>query len=455
MQSHHQPSLPTSALDAGTQAVWLQVGHILDAANRRCLRNAHLLYDASGILHLGERPPPPALAQGRVPLPLPYQIALPPLFDAHTHINLCGGELDAEKRKAAQSAPPEQLLAEASSRADAIARMGVRAMRDGGDKDGVGLALSRQARTGEHPGARVFSPGPGIHRKGRYGSFFSRPVEDYPCEADCVEARAAEGADHIKIVPTGIINFAKGSVTARPQFTAAEVAAFQQAARIRHLALMAHASGEEGIGNAINGGVDTLEHGYFITRDQLAMMRDRGIAWVPTFAPVYRQVVHADVMGWNADILDALHRILDAHAQSLQLALTMGIEILVGSDAGSYGVPHATGLFEEIWLVSQAGMPPLEALCRAIHDNPVRLAPDLAPADLAVGREPNFLLAPAGAMEDARQLTQATVIRDGARLSKHSTGFSPPIPSAAIPARPYPSRSDSLRSGIGIASHPR
>lgn len=418
MQSEQKTPLPASALDASAQTVWLQVGQVLDAANRHCLRNAHLLYDASGVLYLCQEPPPPPLTQGRSPLLVPDLIALPLLFDAHTHINLCGGELNADKRKAAQSAPPMRLLAEAENRVRTIPQMGVRAMRDGGDKDGVGLALSRQTRVGKQAMARVFSPGPGIHRRGRYGSFFSLPVEDHPSEADCVEARAAAGADHIKIVPTGIINFAKGTVTTHPQFTAAEVAAFKLAAQRRRLKLMAHASGDEGIGNALNGGVDTLEHGYFINREQLALMRDRGIAWVPTFAPVHRQVVHADVMGWDVATVDALHRILDGHAKSLQLAIEMGVEILVGSDAGSYGVPHAIGLFEEIWLMSQAGMASIEALCRAIHDNPAHLAQGIEPAVIAVGQKANFLLAPSQALEDARQLDQAIVIQGSRPLSR-------------------------------------
>ena len=405
--------MDTASLDASSGPVWLRVGKLLNPAHRCCCKNSHIVYAASGILYLGEDPPPPALIGELKPIHLPNALALPPLFDAHTHINLCGGELDAEKRKIAQSQSPEQLLAEATKRAHGILQMGVSAMRDGGDKDGVGLALTQQGSQDQGQGARIFSPGPGIHRRGRYGSFFSQPLEEFASEADCVAARAAAGAAHIKIVPTGIINFAKGTVTARPQFSAGEVRAFKQAAQHHHLSVMAHASGEDGIWSAIKGGVDTLEHGYFITREQLASMRDQEQVWVPTFAPVHRQVVHADIMGWDDVIIDNLRRILDGHAKSLALAMEMGVEILVGSDAGSYGVPHARGLFEEIWLMSQAGMSSVEALCRAIHDNPARLAPLIDPPAIAQGREATFLLAPINALEDARQLNKASVIIQG------------------------------------------
>lgn len=414
MNPHEHHANCKDKLDGSVRPVWLRVGRMLDAPRRRCVFNAHIVYDTNGFLYVGESPPPAELVGDRPAIEMPDVLALPPLFDAHTHINLCGSELDADKRKAAQAQSPDQLLAEAELRAAAILRKGVMAMRDGGDKDGVGLSLSRTTR--EHPSrmARVFSPGPGIHRKGRYGSFFSRPVEEHASEAECVEARARAGADHIKIVPTGIINFAKGAVTAPPQFSAEEIRAFKRASATIGLSLMAHASGEKGIGCALEGGVDTLEHGYFISRTQLAVMRDQNILWVPTFAPVHRQVIHADRMGWDPATLDSLRRILDDHANSVSIALETGVGILVGSDAGSYGVPHVTGLFEETWLLSQAGMPPMEALCRAVHDNAARLAPDLVPREIAVNREAAFLLAPPNVLHDARDLIHSSVIHNGA-----------------------------------------
>jgi imidazolonepropionase-like amidohydrolase len=413
MKPHEHHAFSKDDLDGSMHPVWLRVGRMLDAPRRRCVLNAHIVYDTNGFLYVGESPPPAQLIGDRTAIEMPDVLALPPLFDAHTHINLCGSELDADKRKAAQAQSPDQLLAEAGIRAAAILRKGVVAMRDGGDKDGVGLSLAKTTR--EHPArmARVFSPGPGIHRKGRYGSFFSRPVEEYASEAECVEARARGGADHIKIVPTGIINFAKGAVTAPPQFSAEEIRAFKRAATSAKRSLMAHASGEKGIGCALEGGVDTLEHGYFVSKTQLAIMRDQGILWVPTFAPVHRQVVHADRMGWNQAILDSLRRILDCHAKSIDIALESGVEILAGSDAGSYGVPHVTGLFEEIWLLSQAGMPAMEALCRAVHDNAARLAPNLVSREIAVNREATCLLAPQNVLHDARDLIHSSMIHNG------------------------------------------
>ena len=59
----------------------------------------------------------------------------------------------------------------------------------------------------------IDSPGAAIHHRGRYGSFMAEPLEEYGSPAECVEARIRAGADRIKLIPTGIIDFKKGTVT--------------------------------------------------------------------------------------------------------------------------------------------------------------------------------------------------------------------------------------------------
>ena len=364
---------PQLEITATCPVRWLLVGRLLDAKNRRVLEDAHLVYDRSRILHAGTTPPPAAILteQTAPDLVLPEFTALPGLIEGHSHVFLAGAELASDKRAAYQQQDPETLCRHAAARLHQLARLGIIAVRDGGDKDGVGLRLSQLTASPAAPpfAARVFSPGPGIFRRGRYGAFFGQPLEDFPDIDACVAARVAAGADHIKIVPTGIINFAKGAVTAAPQFSAEEVRCFKQAAQAHGRHLMAHASGAPGIGHAIDGGVDTVEHGFFITDDQLAAMRDHGISWVPTFAPVQVQLDRADVMGWNTEVRDHLAGILENHARSLQRALAMGVNVLVGSDAGSCGVAHGSGLFHEMELLENAGMPTLDILCQATHGN--------------------------------------------------------------------------------------
>jgi imidazolonepropionase-like amidohydrolase len=397
---------------------WIVVGQLLDARNRRILKNAHLVYSHSQILHVASEAPEAAIANGREApdLTLPEYTALPGLIEGHSHTFLEGAELVAEHRAEYQRQDPLTLYQKAAARLHAMARLGIIAMRDGGDKDGVGLRLSRLTAANDCAPftARVFSPGAGIHRQGRYGGFFGTPLEDHADIESCVQARVMEGADHIKIVPTGIINFAKGEVLAKPQFNVEEIQHFKRAAHARHRHLMAHASGELGVGFAIDGGVDTVEHGFFISDDQLARMRDKEISWVPTFTPVQEQLDHADIMGWSGATLDNLRRILDNHARSLQRAIAMGVNVLVGSDSGSCGVAHGAGLFYEMELLEQAGMPTLDILCQATHGNNRVLTREQPFGSLETGFKPRFFVTPGNPLETVRNFhRERLVVFDG------------------------------------------
>jgi len=127
----------------------------------------------------------------------------------------------------------------------------------------------------------------------------------------------------------------------------------------------AHASGTEGIQNVIDGNVTTVEHGYFVTREQLAKMRDKRIGWVPTIAPVQIQIDRAEELGWNGQVVDHLRKIVADHLRMLSTAHDLGTIVMAGSDAGSCGVPHGLGLLRELELMQLAGVPASSVLAGA------------------------------------------------------------------------------------------
>lgn len=363
---------------AGARRIWLRVGTLLDGSSAAPLHHAHVVYDSKSILYTGRHTPPRDLLNAGQTTPdcdLPETTLLPGLIDAHTHLFLEGGELDPDKRAAYLKRSPEELLQHALRRLERLVRLGVTAVRDAGDKDGVGLALSKlYARADRCLMPYVDSPGAAIHQRGRYGSFMAEPCEDCLTPAQCVEERIKVGADRIKLISTGIINFKKGAVTTEPQMATERIAEFVAAAKSFAKQTLAHASGDAGIERVIDGGVDSVEHGFFIRDHQLAKLRDKQIAWVPTFAPVQMQVDHAGCMGWDATVVANLRRILDAHAASLVKAHEMGVQIIAGSDAGSYGVAHGLSFLHELELMERAGLSPLAVIHAATGAGSARLA---------------------------------------------------------------------------------
>jgi imidazolonepropionase-like amidohydrolase len=234
------------------------------------------------------------------------------------------------------------------------------------------LALAAQCKQSRGKcvaGPWIDSPGAAIHHRGRYGSFMAEPIEDFAGPEECVADRVARGADRIKLLATGIINFKAGRVTTPPQMSADEVQQLVQAARQRGRSTFAHATGTDGIQNCIDGGVDTVEHGYFITQEQLAMMRDRQIAWVPTLAPVQLQIDRASELGHPPSVVEKLKPIIDGHLRMISRAVAMGVRVVAGSDAGSCGVPHGAGLIDEMCQMQAAGLSALTVLRAATGDS--------------------------------------------------------------------------------------
>ncbi|HVN94086.1 MAG TPA: amidohydrolase family protein [Terracidiphilus sp.] len=403
----------------GERRIWLRVGTLVDGVSTAPVHRANVVYDSKGILFAGADLPPRDLLRATRTEPdheLPQFTLLPGLTDAHTHHFLEGGELDPDKRTEFLKQTPAQLTEHARRRLEKLVRLGVTATRDCGDKDGVGLALSRLNESADRPHMPyVDSPGAAIHHRGRYGSFMAEPFEDCLTARQCVEARVKAGADRIKLIPTGIINFKKGAVTAAPQMSAERIAEFVAAAKEFGKQTMAHASGDRGIENVIEGGVDSIEHGFFVRDDQLAEMRDKQIAWVPTFAPVQRQVDHADWMGWDAEIVGNLRKILDAHAASLVKAHAMGVQVIAGADAGSYGVAHGLGLLYELELMQRAGLSPLAVINSATGAGSKRLAFKEKFGQIKAGFRSRFIIAHHSPLEDVGNLRkEKIVVFDGA-----------------------------------------
>jgi len=229
-------------------------------------------------------------------------------------------------------------------------------VRDAGDRHGINHLVRDEARRAGSGLAQVRSSGLGIKRARRYGAFMATDVDDAASIRDSVRRLAVDN-DEIKLILTGIIDFDAGAVTDEPQFDAAAARVAVDAAHGAGRKLLAHCSGAKGLAVAVEAGVDSIEHGFFMSRDILARMRDRELAWTPTFCPVHFQWAQPSAVGWSANTVGNLRRILDSHAEHLRVAHELGVTLLVGTDAGSMGVEHGRAVTDEIERFVEAGLP--------------------------------------------------------------------------------------------------
>ena len=211
-------------------------------------------------------------------------------------------------------------------------------MRDGGDPYGAGvLARSLAPEYGITYRAPVFA----IHRAGRYGKIVGRAFSDGKEYCALVREVRRAGGDFIKIMTTGILDFAtKGHVTSEP-LSREEVFAMTAAAHDAGLSVMAHVNGAQAVMDAAEAGVDSVEHGNFQNEESICCMAEHATIWVPTIVTVSNLLENgrypAETLAW----------IFETQKKGLQLAFEKDVVLAAGSDAGAYGVLHGKGIREE------------------------------------------------------------------------------------------------------------
>ena len=319
--------------------------------------------------------------------PLDAAFAMPSLVEAHAHLFLDGGLLDIAARSAAMKADRDAMLAVARRSLAQARGAGIGLVRDVGDRWGINQELRDETR--DRPGIRVRSCGVALRRPGRYGGFMGREVADDDAIAAAVDAIAAKG-DDVKVLLTGIIDFAKGTVPGAPQFDVEALSLITRRARALGRPTLAHCSGLAGLEVAVAGGIGSIEHGFFMTRPILERMAGEGIAWVPTFAPVAFQGACPQHAGWPPEVVATIARIVDSHREYVALAYQMGVTVLCGTDAGSHGVVHGRAHGEEMLTLLGCGLP-MEAVLRAATSLPRRQWGEPS-NDLLPGARPDLLL---------------------------------------------------------------
>nr|NIR51913.1 amidohydrolase family protein [candidate division KSB1 bacterium]NIR68914.1 amidohydrolase family protein [candidate division KSB1 bacterium]NIS27262.1 amidohydrolase family protein [candidate division KSB1 bacterium]NIT74147.1 amidohydrolase family protein [candidate division KSB1 bacterium]NIU27996.1 amidohydrolase family protein [candidate division KSB1 bacterium] len=161
------------------------------------------------------------------------------------------------------------------------------------------------------------------------------------------------GADWIKIYTTGTVRHIDPE-TLEPlsQMTLEEIQMMVEECNRWNIPVAAHAYGGEGATNAILGGVRSIEHGFFLTEEQLKTMALRDIYWSPTMS-----VYLPDTEEEQRDPLRK--KIVDSHKRAFQKAMELGVNIVFGSDVGAF--EHGTSA-REFKIMVDYGMKPMDAI---------------------------------------------------------------------------------------------
>ncbi len=283
---------------------------------------------------------------------------MPPLVDCHVHLALDGVNFTAARERWED---PEQVSHQVQAELQDTIRHGILAVRDGGDRAEIGLHWQNKL-TGEHTTPVIRSPGFALRKPGTYGSFLGCGVNMDNLD-QALDSLAAKQVDHVKVIVSGVVSFKEYGVVGSVQYSAEELASIVAGARARGLPVMAHASSDAAVRLAVEAGVDTVEHGYFLTRESLALMAERKTRWIPTVVPVAARLdCDEENGGPGREERLVVEKTVDHQLAMISEAVSLGVLLGVGTDAGATGVCHGSGYLKELALYSRAGLAPAEII---------------------------------------------------------------------------------------------
>ena len=210
---------------------------------------------------------------------------------------------------------------------------------------------SLAARLAPEYGIDYRTPVFAIHRNGHYGGIVGHGFDNLKEFHRLVLKAGEEGADFIKIMTTGLLDFKNhGKVTGEP-LEAEEVKEMVHIAHEEGFAVMSHTNGAYGTRAAIEAGVDSLEHGNYMDEETLSMLAESDTVWVPTLVTV------RNLIGCGRYDDEVLRPIIVQAENLVRLAFVKKVKVAPGSDAGAYMVPHGKGICQEY-----------EAFCEILGD---------------------------------------------------------------------------------------
>lgn len=222
-------------------------------------------------------------------------------------------------------------------------KLGFSYLRDGGDRWGVGAKA--RALASEY-GIVYRTPLAPLCKAGHYGGFIGRKYADLREYHQLVMEMKQNGADFIKVMISGLMDFDHCGVLTEPGLPAEEIRELIHIAHEEGLAVMAHANGAETVLAAAEAGVDSVEHGAYLNDEALAAMKEQGTVWVPTLSAI------GNLRGRGRFEETAVESILETAMKNVSTFAQMGGLLAAGTDAGAWAVPH--GSLTEYELLVQA-----------------------------------------------------------------------------------------------------
>jgi len=343
-------------------------------------------------------------------------VVMPGMIDAHLHLVGDGDPegTDYNMRNVVSFLGQAALDSYIHAKEDLFS--GFTTLRDMGSRGFVDVALRDTINAGRLVGPRLFVSGQGLTSTGGHMDPEKRVIPgvtvpdrfnviDGPTEARrATRYLISKDVDVIKIAATLSEWVRRLGLLCAPEMTLETMQAICEVAHSAGRRVAAHCHGGPGVTAAIEAGVDTFEHGRFMTDEMLEQLAEKERYLVPTLSPEGRaDDAEQSTFGKAAHDVEWKRRATEAMYDTVNRAKRAGVKIGAGSDASMPLVTHGSGAYE-LELLVRAGLSNMEALVAVTRTNAEILGQEASLGTLEKGKFADMVFVAEDPSEDVKVL---------------------------------------------------
>ncbi len=433
------------AAQAADQLIVLKAARLFDGKSNALVQNAVVIVQGDKIVDAANNLPIPSGAQV---IDLGDATLCPGFMDAHTHLTADFSGNYNEHRLQELDLNVSEHAIRATAFARATVEAGFTTVRDLGSRfvasrEFVDVALRNSINKGVIVGPRMLVATKGIGATGGhfdptsgFRDFLFGREPDYtdgiangPDEIrKAVRFEVKNGADVIKAaVSGGVLSLADEVDT--PQLTSAEMAALVDESHRLRKKVAVHCHGDQAAREAIEAGVDSIEHGSFMKPETLTIMKKKGTFLTPTL--LASDWIMKKIDNYPPALQLKAKEATAARSEMFRNAVKMGIKISFGTDAAVY--PHGQNA-KEFKLMVDLGMTPIDALKSAMANDADLLGIGQKVGTLEKGKFADIIAMPGDPTSDITATERVSFVMKEGKIIRRGTGTLPGTGESATPA---------------------